>query len=69
MFNSSMSLRHSKLIKSPANGDFTMACPRTYPSYTGTAVVWVAPLSNTRPVDLPLAKLTIVKEDIAFIKA
>lgn len=42
-------------MKSPASGDLTMACCRTYPSCTGTALVWVAPESITRPVDLPFA--------------
>lgn len=40
---------------------FYLPCCRTYPSCTGMAVVCVAPLSSTRPVARPLAKLQSIR--------
>ena len=55
--------RHCLEIKSPATGDLTMACWMMYPSWTGIALVCVAPESMIRPVDRPFAK----HESTAFL--
>ena len=46
--------------------NITLPFCNTYPSYTGTAVVCVAPLSNTKPVDRLFAKLCWIGQGITI---